>query len=140
MSEKREFVPRLGNVIKTGVVLAAGFYLASNAFSKAVRRQIWERASGVCERTGRNDWPRECSHYNHDKDYPGYNNADNGQLLLRLEHYIEHVNTHGYNGLSEDGNQWALEQIWDRMTEAERNEVISRGYVPPIGAYQLNLI
>lgn len=138
--KESEFIYGLGRFVKTGLVITAGAFLASNAFSRAVRQQIWERAGGVCERTGRSDWPRECSHFNHDRGYAGYNDKDNGILLLRLEHYIEHVNTHGYNGLDEDGNQWALEKIWDRMTEVERSEVIARGYAPPSGEWQPNLL
>lgn len=138
--KESEFIYNAGRFAKAGLVITAGVFLASNAFSRAVRRQIWDRAGGVSELSGRSDWPRECAHYDHDRDNPDYNNPDNGILLLRNEHYMQHVDYEGSNGLDEDGNQWALEQIWDRMTEVERQEVLSKGYPPPTGNWQLSLL
>lgn len=140
MEDRESYLLKAGHLLKIGALTAIGIYFTTNAFTRSVRRQIWERAGGVSELSGRSDWPRECSHYNHDREYIDYNNPNNGILVLRGEHYIQHIENEGNNGLDYDGNQWALEQIWERMTPTERSEVIMSGYPPPEGYYQPTLL
>ena len=140
MKESEPIIPQVGRFLFKGILTVTSIYLANSAFTRSVRRQIWERANNVSEISGRSDFPRECSHFNHDRNYPYYNHPDNGQLVLRNEHYMIHYDEEGQNGLSEEGNQFALEKIWERMTDVERREVIELGYPPPYGNYQPNLL
>lgn len=129
--EREKYLPTIGRFISSGIILAAGVALSNFAFTRSVRRQIWSRDGGVSALSGRSDQKRECAHWDHDRSNPYYNHKDNGRLLLVSEHYMDHVDREGENGLSLDGNQFALEKIWDRMTNEAQEEVIALGYRPP---------
>lgn len=68
----------------------------------------------------------EIAHITHDKSHPRYDHKSNGRLLSRRNHYRDHVNTVGRNGLTLAQNNWALREIWKRLSEEERV-----GLMPP---------
>ena len=86
------------------------------AFSKKVRREIWERDCGKCVMCG-STIGCECAHINHNKSDPNYNDASNGRLLCKPHHMWDHINRSGTEqlGLTEEGNDWAIMMIWKRI-------------------------
>lgn len=94
------------------------------AFTSGVRKRIFNRDradvwDGETEKL-------EAAHITHDKSDPMYNHESNGRMLTARNHYIDHVNRVGRNGLSLAGNNAALRLIWKRLTEKERE-----GLPPP---------
>lgn len=89
------------------------------AFSRAVRNIIMRRDGYKSVLSGETE-NLEAAHLNHDRNYPKYNEPSNGRMLTRREHYIDHLNRHGRNGLTKDGNRGALNLIWKRMTASEK--------------------
>lgn len=95
------------------------------AFSKEVRIEIRKRDDNepVSVVAGYDFGSVECAHYNHDRNFEGYNSPDNGEVQNRPQHYINHmVAAHEGidNGLDYNGNVRAAQLIWSRMTEDER--------------------
>jgi len=88
------------------------------AFSRPVRREmrerdqvdVWDGSSGILE----------AAHIDHDRSNPNYNSLSNGRMLSRRNHYLDHYNRVGRNGLTLAGNNYALNKIWERLSEEER--------------------
>lgn len=91
------------------------------AFSRGARKEIAERDNNQCVETGQTK-NLEAAHYNHSKKEETYNNPENGRLLSRPEHYMDHYKRHNEPdlGLTRRQNRWALNSIWGRMTKKER--------------------
>lgn len=68
----------------------------------------------------------EVAHINHDKGYPKRNELSNIRRISRRNHYLDHVNRVGRNGLTLAENNWALREIWQRLSDEER-----AGLMPP---------
>ena len=112
--------------ILTVTAIIGGIYLLSNcAFSSGIRKQIFNRDMGRDAWDGSTE-NLEAAHIAHDRSDPRYNHPSNGRLLCRRNHYIDHWNTAGTNGLSIAGNNAALRLIWARLSEQERE-----GLTPP---------
>lgn len=106
-NQKERVIPILGTLAFLGVVSFC-------AFSRPVRRKIWQRDGGHSVWSGTTD-RLEVAHINHDKSDPRYNDESNGRLLNTGEHMWDHINRHGRNGLSEAQNNWAIMSIWKRF-------------------------
>lgn len=90
------------------------------AFSRSSRRAIWRRDEGQCQQCagGCANRSLECAHYSHERD-DYYNDPDNGRLLCRPQHFIEHYEQHDPY-LKPHQHQWAAGKIWLRMNSEER--------------------
>lgn len=106
-----------------GVMAGVGLLLSQFAFSRAVRRQIWERDGGVCQESGSTEH-LFCAHYDHSRDNPDYNSPDNGRLLSGDRHWLDHYYRVGENGLNPAQNLWALRTMWGGMTDKEKRLVV----------------
>jgi hypothetical protein len=107
----------LNNILTTTAIIGGILILSEFAFSRSIRKQIHARDEvdvwdGTVE--------TECAHITHDKSDPMYNDPSNGRLLSKRNHYLDHYNREGRNGLTKAGNDWALVAIWNRLTEEER--------------------
>lgn len=121
---------RIANgIIPIATLTLAGLVL-SGAFSDRVRHLIRERDRNKSVLSGRTE-RLECAHIDHNRRNPRYNTPENGRLLTIDEHYIDHVDREGHNGLTIDGNQWGLRAIWGRMTDDERAMILLKGYTEP---------
>lgn len=111
--------------LKPLLIIGGIFLLSQGAFTSQVRRFIWgrDKKQDVWDGSTEN---LEAAHINHDKKSPLYNSAENGRLLKRRNHYLDHYNRAGRNGLPIKGNDAALRLIWQRLTEKERE-----GLPPP---------
>lgn len=102
------------------LTVIAGFPVLAMAFSAAVRKIIGDRDGWKSVKSGETD-NLHAAHINHDKSSPRYNDPSNGRMLTRAEHYDDHVNREGRNGLSRGQNLWALKALWGSMSEEERD-------------------
>lgn len=94
------------------------------AFSSLVRKIIFKRDGGRSVWSGKEE-NLHAAHITHDRSDPRYNDSSNGRMLTRAEHYVDHDNRQGRNGLTERGNSWAKTMLWNSMSEEEREEVRS---------------
>ncbi len=94
------------------------------AFTSNVRSRIFNRDKGADVWTGERE-KLEAAHITHDRSDPFYNDVANGRMLTARNHYIDHVNRVGRNGLSLAANNAALRLIWARLTEGEREGLMS---------------
>jgi uncharacterized protein YhaN len=94
------------------------------AFSKKTKEEIWARDGGKSKLSGKRD-RLHAAHINHARNEK-YDQASNGRLLTVREHYQDHYNRHGRNGLTTGGNKWALAKLWALLTGAEK-----KGLKPP---------
>lgn len=88
------------------------------AFSYPVRKKILAR-------DGADVWDGstehlEAAHIDHSKSNPNYNTESNGRMLKAHNHYMDHYNRAGRNGLNGVANDWALRAIWARLSEEEK--------------------
>lgn len=126
-----------GHILKIGLLTLASigieYYISRFAFPSGVRSRILERDNYRSVVSGRDihEARLEVAHFTHNKKDPRYNMMENGRTLTISEHYIEHVDRGGNNGLTYDGNMYALSMIWLRMNVVEREEVLMSGYYPP---------
>ena len=108
------------------VVEVAGLGLlaiaALGAFSRPVRQRIKERDGHRSVLSGQTE-KLEVAHIDHSKKNPRYNDESNGRTLTTAEHYLDHYNRHGRNGLTTAGNRWSLRKIWERLTDTERERL-----------------
>lgn len=111
MTKEREF--RYKDVLIP--LSTVGFFLliSFGAFSRGVKREIHERDGWVCVGCGKT-YPLEASHYNHNRSYPDYNTADNGDTRCPACHLEQHKKFAGRNGLSIKANNWAIERLSQR--------------------------
>lgn len=120
--------------VTKNVVLATSFILLTSlAFSRDTRARMMNRANGRSEISGvgkQDGYRLHASHYNHDKTNPDYDNIDNGRILTIEEHYIDHVQHEGKNGLSPEANTWAINKLYHSMTEQERGRIQDMYFEP----------
>lgn len=102
------------------------------SFSFAVREKIRERAHNTSELPALNheipniaqspfyiERPCECSHLYHGREIAEYDNSDNSVYCTDIQHYAYH---HIFRdspymiGLQKEQNQWAIEQLYKRIT------------------------
>lgn len=105
------------------------------AFSPDVRRAILERDGYRSVETGRRQ-NLEAAHDDHSKSNPDYDTPENGKTLTRVEHYKDHVDRAGKNGLRPHHNDWALRSIWKRLSMKDKLELFEEGYPDPDGDYE----
>ena len=107
---------------KIAIVLGAAA-LTTGAFSKETRKKIWKRDGGRCVMCGSTEH-LNCSHIDHSKSNPKYDDESNGRLLCEAEHYlIDHVNREGRNGLPLHQNAFAKRSLWSRLSEEVRKKL-----------------
>jgi len=96
-----------------------------SAFSAQARQAILQRADNQCEaHDGGCGFDRlEAAHIVHARG-ENYNSPDNGQAVCRPAHFDQHLN-HVDPSLTDYQNDWAAQQIWLRMTPAERQYYIT---------------
>lgn len=102
--------------------LIAGIVVLSQfACSRPVRRKVHERDKvDVWDGSTEN---LEVAHIQHNRDNPLYNSEENARLLSRKNHYIDHYNREGRNGLTIQANRWSLRTIWARLTDEEKSKL-----------------
>lgn len=107
------------NHLLTLTAIVGGIYLLSQfAFTSGVRKQIFNRDKGKSVWSGEGG-AVEAAHISHQRD-ENYNTVENGRLLKPAEHYLDHVNRVGRNGLTLAANNAALRLIWKRLSEEEK--------------------
>jgi hypothetical protein len=111
--------------LKPLLIIGGVFLLSQAAFTSQIRRFIMgrDKKRDVWDGSTEN---LECAHITHDRTDPRYNDPSNGRMLNRRNHYLDHYNRAGNNGLPIRGNDAALRLIWQRLTEEERE-----GLPPP---------
>lgn len=90
-------------------------------FSPDVKKSIEERDGHLSAQSRVNTVPLEAAHWSHARGND-YNSADNGRFLTRPEHFDDHLYRlfHPEIGLSIRAGIWALQKIWDRLTDRDR--------------------
>lgn len=91
-------------------------------FSWNVAKQIRKRDRNRSAQSG-NTGKLEAAHINHNQRNKNYDDPSNGRLLTTTEHYLDHYYRHGRNGLTKSQNIWALKQIWERLTDEEKESL-----------------
>lgn len=89
------------------------FAVAFTAFSRKSKHEIHERDGWVCVGCGASH-PLEASHYNHDRSFSEYDSPDNGDTRCPDCHLEQHIQNAGCNGLNDNANDWAIEQLKKR--------------------------
>jgi len=97
------------------------------AFSFAVRKAIgirdgWKCQNDGCDKSFQNGDMVHASHINHDKSQQNYDSAGNGRIQCvdhHQQYHQDHVGNSRKIGLSENGNNWAINQLQntDRRTK-----------------------
>jgi len=114
----------LKEILPTVSLLGAVVFISQWAFSSGVRKRLLNR-DGADVWTGETE-KLEAAHITHDRSDPMYNHESNGRMLTTRNHYLDHINRVGRNGLTLAGNNAALRLIWRRLSEQERE-----GLPPP---------
>ena len=119
MSPEGQKPSELRTALTTTAIIGGILLLSEFAFTSQIRRLIKGRdhRQDVWDGSTEN---LEAAHITHDRRDPRYNDASNGRMLSRRNHYIDHLNRAGNNGLPIKGNNAALRLIWQRLTEEER--------------------
>lgn len=112
------------NILTVSAIIGGIYLLSQFAFSRGVRNQILNRDRADVW-TGETE-KLEAAHITHDRSDPMYNDPANGRMLTTRNHYLDHINRVGRNGLTVAGNNAALRLIWRRLTDGERE-----GLPPP---------
>lgn len=112
-------LPLLVPILVKGAAALFIVLILGLAFSKKVRDEIFRRDGGADVWNGIKD-RLHAAHINHSKLFEFYNHASNGRMLTIRNHFIDHWNRHGRNGLTLDQNLWALKTLWKYMTSKER--------------------
>jgi len=92
------------------------------AFSKDVRKKIRKRDNNKSVLSCGGD-PLHCAHINHNRNSPDYNKTQNGRLLTVREHYLDHYNGHGKNGLSKKNNYAATKGLFYMLSIKQRKDL-----------------
>lgn len=100
------------------------------AFSRESRREIFKRDKNKCVVTGI-DHNLEAAHIDHSRNNPDYDDPNNGITLHRREHYKDHIDRAGRNGLTLTQNNWAIESIWERLSPRDKEVLRKQGYGAP---------
>lgn len=111
------------NILTTAAIIGGIYLLSQFAFSRPVRRKIWERDGGKCVNCGSTEH-LNCAHIDHSRENPRYNHESNGRLLCQPDHYlIDHVNREGRNGLPIHQNQYAKRTLWQKLTGQQKEKL-----------------
>ncbi len=116
-------------IIQYFLLLVSLLALSQSAFTLAARQKIWSRARGVSELTGKKETYLECSHINHDRESPYYNDPRNGILLTQLEHFCWHwanKKDPSQIGLSVKHNEMAIHGIMQRCMDQYSKKGLTR--------------
>lgn len=109
--------------LKPLLIIGGVFLLSQAAFSRPVRRKIWERDKGRCVNCGATEH-LNCAHIDHSRENPRYNHESNGRLLCEPDHYlIDHVNREGRNGLPLNQNKFAKKTLWQKFTGQQKEKL-----------------
>jgi len=92
------------------------------AFSKKVKKIIKKR-DGLRSAESGVKGCLQCAHIDHDKKNPHYNNPNNGRLLTIREHYLDHYNRHGSNGLSKKDNRDTVKGLYYMLPKSKRKNL-----------------
>lgn len=111
-----DFIKDSLSLITKASVLIGLVGLSFGAFTTSVRYQILERDNYRCRVCGATDH-LEAAHIDHNKDSYNYNSPSNGKTLCSKHHLADHINRHGSNGLTKRQNEWAIEQLRNRLPE-----------------------
>lgn len=94
-----------------GVIILSSLYLVSQlAFSKKTKDEIYRRDGGKSALSGLGG-KLHAAHISHRRD-KNYDKPSNGRLLTIGEHFWDHINRQGRNGLSKEVNDWAIWRLW----------------------------
>lgn len=108
-------------IIKTSASLGLLVIASLGAFSPQTRKQIYERDGGRSKKSGKRGL-LHAAHVSHARD-KNYDEPSNGRLLTIEEHYQDHYNRHGRNGLNKWQNKGALYLLWKKLTDKERGRL-----------------
>jgi hypothetical protein len=108
-------------VIRALTLTSAIIGVASTlSLSRIGRKEVRRAAHNRSEISDKLDRPLEASHISHDRNNSLYQNPRICLLMTDEEHLIYHEDFAGYShliGLTEEGNDWAIEQITERVEE-----------------------
>ena len=128
MIETREYsiLPQSNRLVQAGLLVATGF-IATTAFTKKSRKAMIQRDGG-CTEEGDHVGYLEASHDHHSRanvDGVPYNDIRRGKILCSLHHLIQHLGLIGRAreaGLSEKGNDWAIDRLQERVDSFDEYE------------------
>lgn len=101
------------------------------AFTSKVKNFIKARAKNKSELSFSNEEPLEAAHFNHTRD-EDYLDPGNGILVTSTEHLAQHLIYRGNAqaiGLSEEANEWAISQLFDRVFSFHRQRGVPDLYI-----------
>lgn len=105
--------------IAAEIVLPTFFlFLLTTAFSHKSREAILKRDGGKSVLSGETEH-LHAAHWDHSRSNPDYDKPENGRMLTRREHYIDHY-TRTDNGLTPEQNYYGMQKLWESMTPQER--------------------
>ncbi len=85
------------------------------SFSLETKYQIKERAGDRSELSGQDDRPLHCSHLNHGKKSPYYDDQEIGILVTDIEHlayHVKYLRNPRKIGLTKRENRDAIKTMW----------------------------
>ncbi len=95
------------------------------AFERKYRQEIINNSLDTP--TGYDFGHNEAAHIDHDRKSDHYQDPANGTWVNRPVHWMQHRFAEIEeidNGLPIEGNKWAREKIWERMTDDEKAYVV----------------
>ena len=92
--------------------------LVGMAFSRNVREKILHRDGCKCVQCGATE-ELQAAHIDHNKANPRYNDPSNGRTLCLDDHLTDHILRHGRNGLTKEGNLWAIDMLRRKINRQE---------------------
>jgi hypothetical protein len=94
-------------------------------FNPESKREIRERSEGKSELSGRDDLTLVCSHLDHDRKSPHYNDPENGVRTLITEELAYHM-WHRYNpieiGMTTENNDRTINSITMNLLKGGMSE------------------
>jgi len=101
------------------------------AFLNRVKNHIKARARNKSELSLSNEEPLEVAHLDHTRNEE-YQDPSNGILVTQTEHLAHHLIHRGNAqaiGLTEEGNEWAIGQLFDRVFHFHRQRGVPDLYI-----------
>ena len=124
---RQKVVEICGGAIEAAVAIGSAAIISRLAFSTRTKQKIKDRDGNKSVVSGKTE-NLECAHIDHSSG-THYNTVKNGRLLTRDEHFFDHFDRHGNNGLTPAQNRWTLRAIWGRMSHEEKKKVIDDGRI-----------